>query len=576
MGSMGDTEDQVSEQLTEANEQSVVDVDDMSLVSDAERFDQIGLLGKGGMGEVRLVRDRRISRYVAYKVLKAGVDKDPAYRSRFLLEARVQGQLEHPAIVPVHDLGETRDGELFFSMKSVRGATLRQALDSVASGARLTHYSRRRLLTAFSSVCLAVDFAHARGVVHRDLKPENVMLGEFGEVYVLDWGIAKVMHRQDTPLSDTLDVPRSANTTRAGSMLGTPRYMSPERQMGVANPQTDVFALGVILGEILSAYQDAEVAPELEEVQMRATALDAGSRYPSARALQQALESFLDGDRDLEKRKQLAEAHARRAEEALARAETEAMARTTAGQEIGRALGLDPDNRLALRVLTQMLTVVPQNLPPAAKAEMEQRWMERKKRTQRMGTTPVLMTLALVPLFLWLGVRDWSLLLGFAGLVVLAAGMQYVGARSQRLTTGPALAVMLGACSLLTTSFGLFGVVPAALTVTVFAWRLNVERHLHGFFILIGAGLWLVAPFLFTALGITSPSYALRDGALVLLPKMHYFPPGKTFVVMVVSTFGAIAAAVIYGRNMVDELRRAEHRLSFQAWQLQQLIPPER
>src|SRR6185503_1785256 len=125
-----------------------------TLVADSERFDTIGVLGKGGMGEVRLLRDRRISRFVATKVLKASVQKDPAYRARFLLEARVQGQLEHPAIVPVHDLGETPDGELYFSMKCVRGVTMRQALDAVASGARHPQHSRRRMLTAFSSVCL--------------------------------------------------------------------------------------------------------------------------------------------------------------------------------------------------------------------------------------------------------------------------------------------------------------------------------------------------------------------------------------------------------------------------------------
>src|SRR5688572_22456585 len=138
-----------------------VNVEDLALVPDTERFDRVGMLGTGGMGEVRLYRDRRIARYVAYKVLKQSVAQDPHYRSRFLLEARVQGQLEHPSIVPVHDLGETENGELFFSMKSVRGVTLRQALDAIEHGTKGSQqFSQRRLLTAFSSVCLAVDFAH--------------------------------------------------------------------------------------------------------------------------------------------------------------------------------------------------------------------------------------------------------------------------------------------------------------------------------------------------------------------------------------------------------------------------------
>jgi serine/threonine protein kinase len=175
-----------------------VEIDDVPLVEELERYQASGVIGKGGMGEVRLYKDLRISRYVAVKVLRDKLRSSPEYRSRFVLEARLQGQLEHPSIVPVHDLGVTPEGELFFSMARVRGVTLRAALETVRAGDHGARFVRRRLLTAFSSVCLAVDYAHCRGVVHRDLKPENVMLGDFGEVYVLDWGIAKVMHSMET------------------------------------------------------------------------------------------------------------------------------------------------------------------------------------------------------------------------------------------------------------------------------------------------------------------------------------------------------------------------------------------
>src|SRR5690349_13154251 len=179
-----------------------VEVADVPLASDRDRYEPLGVLGKGGMGEVRLVKDRRIARHVAVKTLRSDVRTDPEYRARFLLEARLQGQLEHPSIVPVHDLGETGDGDVFFSMAHVEGVTLRTALRLVREGDR--RFSRRRLLTAFSSVCLAVDFAHRRGVVHRDLKPENIMLGDFGGAYVLDWGIAKVMHAPEAELRDSV------------------------------------------------------------------------------------------------------------------------------------------------------------------------------------------------------------------------------------------------------------------------------------------------------------------------------------------------------------------------------------
>ncbi|HEY5926079.1 MAG TPA: protein kinase [Kofleriaceae bacterium] len=571
---MSDTDDRV-EQLTDVNEDHPVDVEDAPLAGDAERFDPIGVLGKGGMGEVRLLRDKRISRFVAYKVLRAGVEQDPHYRSRFLLEARVQGQLEHPAIVPVHDLGETADGELYFSMKCVRGVTLRQALESLQGGARSAQYSRRRLLTAFSSVLLAIEFAHARGVVHRDLKPENVMLGHFGEVYVLDWGIAKVMHRHDTPLGDSVDIPARASATRAGATLGTPKYMAPERQYGVANPSTDVYALGVTFGEILDAHDELEMPPELEMIRIRAIALNPSDRYQTVRALHDAIEKYLDGDRDLEARKKLSEEYARRAEAALA--STDPAGRTIAGQEIGRALGLDPENRLALRTLMHMLTDVPGNLPPAAKVEMDRRWLERQKRTQRQSIKPALMMLAIVPLVILMGVRSWALLVAYTMLVLLATGLQFLGARAtQRWLTAPGLVLMMVATAVLTTSVGLLGAVPAALTIITLAWRMNVEKALHGFGVLLVAGASLVAPLILVELGVMSPTYSVRDDMLVLLPKMHHFPPTLTVAVIILGTFGALAAAVIYGRLYINELRRAEHKLSFQAWQLQQLVPPER
>ncbi|HEY5926078.1 MAG TPA: serine/threonine-protein kinase [Kofleriaceae bacterium] len=555
-------------------ERGPVDVEDHPLVSDEDRFEASGILGRGGMGEVRLYRDRRISRFVAYKVLRKAVENDPNYRSRFLLEARVQGQLEHPSIVPVHDLGETEDGELYFSMKSVRGVTLKQAIDSIKRGDAPT-YTRRRLLSAFASVCQAVDFAHTRGVVHRDLKPPNVMLGDYGEVYVLDWGIAKVMHRTETPLTERVEVPGGSTNTRAGLMLGTPKYMAPERKHDIANPQTDVYALGMILGEILEAHVLQGIDPELEAIQLRAIALSPGDRYPTARALHDDLEHYLDGRRDLEMRKQLAEEHARRAKEALDRADQDPQTRSLAGQEIGRALGLDPQNRAALRTLMGMLTNVPRELPPAAVADMEQRWRERRQRTMRVSTISTAAMLLLVPMFLWMGVRDWLLLGLYIGLGTAAAVVQFFGGAS-RFGFGLSLMLLLATITMLTTSFGLLGVVPAAFAIVALAWRMNVTQTIDGVLIVLAAGLWLIAPFVLVELGLIEPSYVVRDGALVVLPKMHAFPPTATLVSLVLATFGAISTAVLYGRLYVQALRRAEHKLSFQAWQLQQLIPPER
>ena len=156
-------------------------------------------LGVGGMGEVRRCRDRRIGREVAMKVVRSDAAGLAWMRERFLREARIQGQLEHPCIVPVYDLGMGPDGATYFTMKRVRGATLEDVVDALRAGDPEAErkWSRRRLLSAFSTVCGAVDYAHSRGVVHRDLKPGNVMLGDFGEVYLLDWGLAKVTGEAD-------------------------------------------------------------------------------------------------------------------------------------------------------------------------------------------------------------------------------------------------------------------------------------------------------------------------------------------------------------------------------------------
>src|SRR5262245_9400055 len=217
-------------------------------LSAGDRYHERDLLGRGGMGEVRLCLDRTIGREVALKVIRqptGGIDRDLV--QRFLREARVQGQLEHPSIVPVHELGTARDGALYFTMKRVRGSTLAEVIEVMRAGLPMAAaFTRRRLLSAFSTVCLAVDFAHSRGVLHRDLKPGNLMLGDFGEVYVLDWGLAKVRGAEDVPATDgdgdgdgddgtagRLDSALLGGAKTAhGDVMGTPGYMAPEQLRG--------------------------------------------------------------------------------------------------------------------------------------------------------------------------------------------------------------------------------------------------------------------------------------------------------------------------------------------------------
>ena len=169
-------------------------------IPDPERYQIDREIGRGGMGVVQLIRDRRIGRSIARKLMRADHAGDPEARARFLREVQVQGQLEHPAIVPVYDLDEGGGGAPSFTMKTIRGRTLHEIIAALRTGEpdAARQYTRHKLLSAFGGVCLAIDYAHQRGVLHRDLKPSNLMLGDFGEVYVLDWGIAKITSNAQT------------------------------------------------------------------------------------------------------------------------------------------------------------------------------------------------------------------------------------------------------------------------------------------------------------------------------------------------------------------------------------------
>ena len=223
---------------------------------DPNRYEDLGLLGIGGMGEVRQVRDRHLRRVLAMKILQEELVGRPTAISRFVEEAQTTAQLEHPGIVPVHEIGRLADGRVFFTMKEVKGRTLRQVLDRAEQRVGL-----RRLVSVLHTVCGAVAYAHSRGVIHRDLKPENVMIGAFGEVLVPDWGISKVQgSTDDAKLTPVISGRTGDHATRMGSIAGTPRYMAPEQargDTGSMGPWTDVWALGAMLDELL-----ATVPPE--------------------------------------------------------------------------------------------------------------------------------------------------------------------------------------------------------------------------------------------------------------------------------------------------------------------------
>ena len=242
------------------------------------RYQLLSVLGRGGMAVVYLARDTTLDREVALKVLDWSVDSAAA--PRLAQEAQILAHLEHPGIVPVHDFGELADGRPFYAMKRVRG----ERLDHWS--ARITDVHDR--LAVFLRICDAVAFAHAHGVIPRDLKPENVMVAEFGEVLVLDWGIARVLGGADpaTPLAR-----HAASGTGHGTVLGTPAYMAPEQALGVrsVDETADIFSLGAILGWLA-----ADRRP-LRAIAAKAMSADPTERYPTVLALSSEVSRFLAG-----------------------------------------------------------------------------------------------------------------------------------------------------------------------------------------------------------------------------------------------------------------------------------------
>jgi tetratricopeptide (TPR) repeat protein len=334
------------------------------------RYQLLGKLGCGGMGEVLRGRDPTLGRDLAIKVLLERYAGQPEVVQRFREEAQIGGQLQHPGVVPVYELGGAEDGQLYFTMKLVKGVTLAQLLKERPTPA----HERARFLKVFEQVCQTVAYAHARGVIHRDLKPHNVMVGSFGEVQLMDWGLAKLLPADEAGDERTASAsrdasasapsviqvarPEGASDTQDGQVLGTPAYMPPEQALGEVDrldERCDVFSLGALLCEILTgqppyAGEDpaavlrrarrADLAnalarldgcgadPELIDLARRCLAAEPAERPGHAGEVAKAVEAYLAGVEERARRAELERAAAEiRAEQARTTARAERRAR---------------------------------------------------------------------------------------------------------------------------------------------------------------------------------------------------------------------------------------------------------
>jgi len=556
-----------------------------------DRFRMGEVLGRGGMGEVYAAVDDSLGRDVAIKRVRGEQSIDLV--RRFIREAKIQGCLDHPAIPPVHELGWDADGKPFLVMKRLAGTTLAVILRD-----KTRARSRESLLRAFVDACLAVEFAHARGVIHRDIKPTNIMLGEFGEVYVLDWGIAKVVGDTDPKVAGVRQWSSDlGDETMEGAIVGTPGYIAPEQLAGEnVDGRADVFALGCVLFEILAGSApftpgdravigprqpsvrapERDIPPELDALCMEACAVRVDERVGSARELGERIQRYLDGDRDLAMRRALALEHFEKARAALGVDPTDAAAM----REAGRALALDPELAEASALVTRLMLEPPTTTPPELEQRIAAAEAEGAKRHAGFAGLASLSYLIFVPVFLWIGMPHPSSLLVLFGCV---AGLLVAGRHAKARGARPAHYVV--STLLASTVIGWFSwgyspalIAPGLACVTVMLLLAGPEfrRWHYSILTVLGLELGVFVPWVAMQLGWSGESLTVQGNELVVRMVAMTSDPAKSLpftIGVALWCFGIVIFGALHARLISSGEWSAQRRLVVQAWRLSQLSP---
>jgi serine/threonine-protein kinase len=546
------------------------------------------VIGRGGGGEVLSAHDKRIGRNVALKRMRA--QPTDAAVARFLREARIQARLDHPAIVPVYEMGRDPEGRPYFTMKRLAGTTLGAVLvqDSPPS--------RQRLLRAFADVCHAIDFAHARSIVHRDLKPANIMLGGYGEVYVLDWGVARVIEDSGVdPVMGDIDSlePQMAET----DLLGTPGYMAPEQihSRDKVDRAADVYALAAILFEIVAGEPlhprtsalnstlagevvkspaqrrpDRGVAPEIDALCIAALSMSPAAR-PTARELATRVEAFLDGDRDVARRRTLALEELWRARAAMTAGQ-----RADAMRAAGRALALDPETQGAGELVTALMLEPPADPP----LELQAAWRDTDANSvRRHAVTAIVAYLAIasfLPLAMWNGILRWGIVLGVFGVAVAMAfaawRIRHQPERSFAAMFVYAIgnAILLGLMSRMIGPFTFVPAIACVITMSVMAYPAFIARP-WALICLIIVG--YMVPVALEVRGVIDATWEIRPGELISHAGALVVEGTPTIVLLVIASLATIVVAGVHAASITRASRQAQHKLVAQAWHLRQLLP---